>query len=129
MHLIATFWWIDGEDIQIHGNDIFSRKDWTPPMDRYLIDLLLEQLQKANKIDYSLDDQAWVDVLVLFKERFGLQYDKDLLRSRYKSLEKQYHDTKDLLDRRGFWWDETQQMVTAYDDVWDAYIKVHNLSV
>ncbi|TQE05076.1 hypothetical protein C1H46_009228 [Malus baccata] len=113
----------DGEDIQSHGNDIFSRKDWTPPMDRYLIDLLLEQLQKANKIDYSLDDQAWVDVLVLFKERFGLQYNKDLLRSRYKSLEKQYHDTKDLLDRRGFWWDETQQMVTAYDDVWDAYIK------
>ncbi|BFG36997.1 hypothetical protein CerSpe_232710 [Prunus speciosa] len=115
----------ESEDTQIHGNDDFSRTDWTPPMDRFLIDLMLKQLQKVNKIDYSFDDQAWIDVLVLFKERFGLQQDKDLLRRRYKSLEKQYHDTKDLLDQRGFWWDDTQQMVTAYDDIWDAYIKEH----
>ncbi|PQQ09204.1 hypothetical protein Pyn_31349 [Prunus yedoensis var. nudiflora] len=127
-YVLTTFWWIEGEeseDTQIHGNDDFSRTDWTPPMDRFLIDLMLKQLQKVNKIDYSFDDQAWIDVLVLFKERFGLQQDKDLLRRRYKSLEKQYHDTKDLLDQRGFWWDDTQQMVTAYDDIWDAYIKEH----
>lgn len=131
-YVLTTFWWIEGEeseDTQIHGNDDFSRTDWTPPMDRFLIDLMLKQLKKVNKIDYSFDDQAWIDVLVLFKERFGLQQDKDLLRRRYKRLEKQYHDTKDLLDQRGFWWDDTQQMVTAYDDIWDAYIKVHYLSL
>ena len=37
---------------------------------------------------------------------------------------KQYYDMKNLLEERQFSWDETQQMVTAYDDVWDTYVKV-----
>ena len=48
----------------------------------------------------------------------------DFLKSHYKSLEKQYYDMKNLLERRQFSWDETQQMVTAYDVVWDTYVKV-----
>lgn len=93
-------------------------------MDRCLIDIMLEQVHKMNKIDCSIDDQAWIDMVALFKDRFGLQHDKDVLRSRAKRLEKQYLDMKDLLDQRGFWWDEMHQMITACDDVWDAYIEV-----
>ena len=93
-------------------------------MDRCLIDIMLEQVHKMNKIDHSIDDQVWIDIVALFKDRFGLQYHKDVLRSRSKRLEKQYHDMKDLLGQRGFWWDEMQQMVAAYDDVWDTYIEV-----
>ncbi len=37
---------------------------------------------------------------------------------------KQYYDMKNLLEERLFSWDETQQMVTAYDDVWDTFVKV-----
>lgn len=76
-------------------------------------------------MNYTIDNQVWIDMVALFKERFGLQHDKDVLWNHCKGLEKQYLEMKDLLDQRGFWWDETQQMVTAYDDVWDAYIEVH----
>ena len=93
-------------------------------MDRCLIDIMLEQVHKMNKIDCSIDGQAWIDMVVLFKDRFGWQHDKDILRSRAKMLEQQYLDMKDLLDHRGFWWDEVQQMITACDYVWDAYIEV-----
>ncbi|XP_048324377.1 uncharacterized protein LOC107411969 isoform X2 [Ziziphus jujuba] len=114
-----------GEEIQSLVNGNCSRTDWTPSMDRYLIDLMLEQGHKMSNMDNTMDNQVWIDMVALFKERFGLQHDKDVLRSRCKGLEKQYVEMKDLLDRREFWWDETQQMVTAYDDVWDAYIEGH----
>jgi hypothetical protein len=39
-------------------------------------------------------------------------------------VKKQYYDMKNLLEERLFSWDETQQMVTAYDDVWDTHVKV-----
>jgi hypothetical protein len=39
-------------------------------------------------------------------------------------VKKQYYDMKNLLEERLFSWDETQQMVTAYDDVWDTFVKV-----
>lgn len=93
-------------------------------MDRYLIDLLLQQVHRGNEIDYTFDNQPWIDMAVMFKERFGLQYDIDILKSHYKSLGKLFNDVKNILGQRGFFWDETCHLLTAYDDFWDDYIKV-----
>ncbi|XVF89419.1 hypothetical protein PTKIN_Ptkin19aG0129000 [Pterospermum kingtungense] len=102
-----------------------TRTFWTPPMDRYLIDLLLDQVQRGNKLGQTFITQAWVDMVTSFNIKFGSHYDKDVLKNRYKHLRRLYKDIKILLEQSGFSWDEGRDMVTADDSVWDAYIKSH----
>ncbi|KAF8401398.1 hypothetical protein HHK36_012336 [Tetracentron sinense] len=101
------------------------RTNWTPSMDRYFIDLVLDQVHKGNMADNACRKQIWMHMITLFNAKFGSQYDKDVLRNRYKTLRRQYNDIKILLDQSGFSWDETRQMVIADDIVWDDYIKAH----
>ncbi|KAJ1375364.1 Myb/SANT-like domain [Sesbania bispinosa] len=111
------------QNTQVCGIGDCLRTYWTPSMDRYLIDVMLGEIQRRNKIEYDLNDQAWSDMVVLFKERFGIQFDKNYLKQCCKGLEKLYHSLRSLLEQRGFSWDETQQVISACDGVWDAYIK------
>lgn len=101
-----------------------SRTYWTPVMERYFIDLMLEQLHRGNRSGHTFNKQAWTDMLTMFNTKFGSQYDKDVLKSRYTNLWKQFNDVKNLLGHSGFSWDEGRQMVIADDYVWDIYIKV-----
>ncbi|KAL1168130.1 hypothetical protein V6Z11_A05G064300 [Gossypium hirsutum] len=102
-----------------------TRTFWTPPMDRYLIDLLLDQVHRGNKLGQTFLTQAWVDMVRSFNVKFGSHYDKDVLKNRYKHLRRLYNDIKILLEQSGFSWDETRDMVIAEDSVWNAYIKSH----
>uniref|UniRef100_A0A5B7B8U3 Myb/SANT-like domain-containing protein n=1 Tax=Davidia involucrata TaxID=16924 RepID=A0A5B7B8U3_DAVIN len=102
-----------------------SRTYWQPPMDRYFIDLMLDQVQKGNQIDGLFRKQAWMEMIESFNARFGFKYDIDVLKNRYKTLRRQYNVIKNLLDLDGFVWDQTRQMVTADDCIWQDYIKAH----
>lgn len=101
-----------------------SRTYWQPPMDRYFIDLMLDQVQKGSRIDGVFRKQAWMEMIAAFNAKFGFSYDLDVLKNRYKTLRRQYQVIKNLLDLDGFVWDDACQMVTADDYVWQDYIKV-----
>lgn len=105
-------------------NNSRSRTYWQPPMDRYFIDLMLDQIQNGNQIDGVFRKHAWVEMIASFNSKFGFNYDIDVLKNRYKTLRRQYNVIKNLLDLNGFFWDDTRQMVTADDHVWQNYIKV-----
>ncbi|KAL2472390.1 hypothetical protein Adt_40532 [Abeliophyllum distichum] len=102
-----------------------SRTYWTPTMERYFIDLMLEHIHRGNRTGHTFNKQAWTDMLAVFNAKFGSQYDKDVLKSRYTNLWKQFNDIKNILGQSGFSWDETRQMVVADDYLWNAYIKIH----
>lgn len=113
-----------GGDTQLLANEDSPSRDWTSLMDRHLIDLLLEQVHKGNRTKHTFNGEAWMEMVLSFMDRFGLQLDEDLLRNHHKSLGQLYNNMKILLDQGGFSWDETRQMITAHDVVWDTYIKV-----
>ncbi|GMP87546.1 hypothetical protein CsSME_00039875 [Camellia sinensis var. sinensis] len=109
------------------GNDRL-RTIWTPEMDCYFIDLMLEEVGKGNQIDDHLfNKQAWMHMTSLINAKFKFQYEKDVLKNRHKTLRNLYKAVKNLIDQKGFNWDETRQMVTADNKVWDDYMKVQFL--
>lgn len=121
-----------GDDVQEAAPNITgsmasnrTRTYWQPPMDRYFIDLMLEQWQKGNQIDGVFRKQAWMDMITSFNARFGFNYDVDVLKNRFKTLRRQHNVIKNLLELDGFTWDDARQMVTADDYVWQDYIKTH----
>lgn len=102
------------------------RTVWTPEMDRYFIDLMLEQVGRGNKFDDHLfSKRAWKHMTSLFNTKFNFPYEKDVLKNRHKTLRNLYKAVKILLHQKGFSWDETRQMVTADNNAWDGYIKVY----
>lgn len=101
-----------------------SRTYWQPPMDRYFIDLMLDQVRNGGRIDGVFRKQAWMEMITLFNAKFGFNYEMDVLKNRYKTLRRQYNVIKNLLELDGFVWDDMRQMVTADDYVWQDYIKV-----
>lgn len=111
--------------IQTRNSNDRLRTVWTPEMDRYFIDLMLEQVNKGNKFDDHLfSKRAWKNMISLFNAKFRFEYEKDVLKNRHKTLRNLYKAVKNLLDQRGFSWDEVRQMVTADNNVWDEYVKV-----
>lgn len=111
--------------IQARSSSDRLRTVWTPEMDRYFIDLMVEQVTKGNKFDDHLfSKRAWKHMTNLFNSKFKFQYEKDVLKNRHKTLRNLYKAVKNLLDQKGFSWDETRQMITADNNVWDEYIRV-----
>ncbi|KAI3804546.1 hypothetical protein L1987_26174 [Smallanthus sonchifolius] len=113
------------EDIGAKTGTDRSRTHWTPPMDSYLIDLLLDQVNRGNRNGQTFMAQAWINMVKSFNGNFTSNHDKDVLKNRYKHLKKQYNDINTLLGEKGFSWDDEREMVAAEDHVWDAYIETH----
>lgn len=95
-------------------------------MDHYLIDLLLDQVHRGNRIGQTFIGQAWNEMVTSFNANFKSHHDKDVLKNRYKHFRRHYNDVKILLEQTGFSWDESREMVTAKDHIWDAHIKVNS---
>jgi hypothetical protein len=95
-------------------------------MNRYFVDLMLEQVHGGNKSDHIFNEQAWAHMVKLFNDKFGLTCDKYSLEKQYVSLMKDCNEISSLLSHRGFAWDGTQQMVTADDATWEDHVKVHS---
>lgn len=119
------------DDTQLFPSDIGStigarsRTYWQPPMDRYFLDIILDQVKKGNQVDGLFRKQAWTEMIALFNAKFGFEYEVDILKNRYKTLRKQYNVIKKLLELDGFAWDDARQMVTADDRIWQDHIKAH----
>ncbi|KAK7268116.1 hypothetical protein RIF29_20803 [Crotalaria pallida] len=103
-----------------------SKIDWSPMMDQFFVELMLDQVCKGNKSGRTFKRKAWADMSESFNDRFGCHYGKVVLKNRFNILRKHYCFINVLLGKKGFSWDKTEQKVVADDEVWQQCVRVHH---
>lgn len=98
--------------------------DWSPMMDQFFIELMLDQVRKGNKIGRTFKKKAWVDMIESFNARFESHYGKVVLKNRLNVLRRHYCTINVLLAKEGFSWDKREQKVVADDQAWQKCIRV-----
>lgn len=105
------------------------RTTWSSEMDRYFIDLMLEQVSQGQVEDHLFSKKAWKHMSSKFNAKFNFQFEKDVLKNRHKTLRNLYRSTKNLLGQPGFSWDEKRNMVIVDDQVWMNFSEYQNLKL
>lgn len=101
-----------------------GRIDWSPMMDQFFVELMVDQVCKGNKIGTTFRRKAWVDMTESFNKRFLCHYGRIVLRNRFNVLRRHYRSINILLGKEGFSWDKTQHKVVADEQVWRKCIRV-----
>ncbi|KAF6151540.1 hypothetical protein GIB67_016352 [Kingdonia uniflora] len=95
-------------------------------MDRYFLDLMLEQVCVGQKNEKSFTKIAWADMKKKMNEKYeNMNDDKEVLKNRHKKLKNIYTILKALQNQSRFGWDDEKHMVTADSYARDEYLKEH----
>lgn len=108
-----------------HQPEQHVRAKWTKPLTEVLVDLMVDQVHKGNKQKQSFSKKAWTSISDDFIKKTGRVWDKEQLKNRFAVLKRQYSIVKLLLEQNDFMWDQTTGIITAEDEVWSRFIKVH----
>jgi len=94
-------------------------------MDIVLVDALLEQMEKGQKMGSTFTDTAFTGVAELVVSKFGkLGFSASNVKNRLKTLKKRNTDAQKVLSQSGFDGNESTQMVEAPPKVWQTYLTV-----
>ncbi|KAK6934908.1 Myb/SANT-like domain [Dillenia turbinata] len=92
---------VDGGGKQLPSSSDRTRINWTLTMDRYFVEIMVEQVLKGYKNNALFRGKAW------------------------KLWSPCSTTNLNLLEQDGFHFDHTKEKIVAEDHVWDDYIKVH----
>eukprot|EP00268_Persea_americana_P061744 TRINITY_DN7834_c1_g1_i1.p1 TRINITY_DN7834_c1_g1~~TRINITY_DN7834_c1_g1_i1.p1 ORF type:complete len:303 (-),score=48.72 TRINITY_DN7834_c1_g1_i1:103-1011(-) len=102
-----------------------KNNSWTDYSNDYLMDLFIEQVKLGRKDEGGYTTEGWKEIERKMMEKFGDDYDKGKIRNRLRILKTRYKQIKTLTELSGFGCDDKEKNVTAEDQVWDDYVKVH----
>ncbi|KAG6767104.1 hypothetical protein POTOM_028283 [Populus tomentosa] len=99
------------------------RARWTNDVTKVFLDMMVDQVQRGNRISNSFSKKAWKHMSAEFYRKTSLRWDLEQLKSKYAVLRRQYAIASSLLERSEFSLDECTGMISANDEAWAAYIK------
>jgi uncharacterized protein YktA (UPF0223 family) len=89
---------------------------------------LIEEYRKAavkSTAEGTLKSAEWTQVINNFNTISNCNYEKKQLQSKMQELKSDYGIIKTLKELSGFGWDDRNKIVTAPNDVWEAYFVSH----
>ncbi|CAL5365309.1 unnamed protein product [Camellia sinensis] len=97
---------------------------WNNQMDIVLIDSLLDQMLKGQKIGGSFTSSAYRAASNAVSTKFSVHCDSSHVRNRLKTLKRNLAMAKDMLTTdSGFGYNHSTQLIEATAGVWAAYLK------
>ncbi|KAJ9678671.1 hypothetical protein PVL29_020759 [Vitis rotundifolia] len=114
------------EGFEVHKS-VSEKKNltWIDEMDNFLVDRLMEQMHKGQKIGGVFTKTAYVIVAREIGENFELSCNSEHIKNRMKTLKKNFYAAQEVLQSgSGFGFNESTQMIEATTEVWTTYTKV-----
>ena len=99
-------------------------KKWPEAVERYFIDILLEEDAKGNMPQGQFKTGTWTAVVNEFNKRASKSYTKAQLTQKYQRLKQRHRTFSQLIARTGMGWDPISNTVTASDEAWAAAFAV-----
>ncbi|XP_059591582.1 uncharacterized protein At2g29880 isoform X2 [Vitis vinifera] len=99
---------------------------WIDEMDNFLVDRLMEQMHKGQKIGEVFTKTAYAMVAREIGENFELSCNSEHIKNRMKTFKKNFYAAQEVLQNgSGFGFNESTQMIEATTEVWTTYTKAH----
>jgi hypothetical protein len=98
---------------------------WTSSQQSLLIDHLAKMKGEGNQAETGWKPIVWTSAAALLREHYPDDIpEKDPVKCNecWSRLKKEFKIVKTLRGLSGFGWDESKQIVTATDKVWEAYL-------
>ena len=94
-------------------------------MDLVLVDALLVQMEKGQKMGSTFTSTAFTSFSELVGSKFRkLGFSVSNVKNRLKTLKKRHTDALKVLSQSGFGYNESTQMIEEPPEVWKTYLTV-----
>ncbi|KAK0574054.1 hypothetical protein LWI29_017640 [Acer saccharum] len=103
-----------------------SKASWSDDLVAIFCEICVKEVAKGNRPGTHFDKIGWVNVINVFKEITGKDYDKRQLKNKWDSLKNDWKLWSSLLHKEtGIGWDPTKKTVDAPPEWWQSKIEMN----
>ncbi|KAL6494699.1 hypothetical protein OROGR_031499 [Orobanche gracilis] len=108
--------------------DSVDSKLWPELVIKEFIDIMVEEVNGGNMLNGVFNNKVWTTMTTKLNIKTNRSYNKEQLKAKMNRLRALFRAFSALLQHTGFGWDSETNTVSASDEVWKSYIRVHKLA-